>query len=47
MRRSAEWMRKTVISMRNKQIVNHSLLATVIEGNNKYCVSLLEERYKW
>jgi hypothetical protein len=32
MRRRAEWMRKTVISMRNMQIENHAVISTVFEG---------------
>jgi hypothetical protein len=32
MRRSAEWTRKTVISMRNTQIENHVVIAMVFEG---------------
>jgi hypothetical protein len=30
-RRSAEWTRKTVISIRNTQIENHAVIATVLE----------------
>jgi hypothetical protein len=31
MRHSAEWTRKTVIAMRNTQIENHGVIATVFE----------------
>jgi hypothetical protein len=32
MKRSAEWMIKTAISIRNAQIENHAVIATVFEG---------------
>jgi hypothetical protein len=41
MRHRAEWTRKTVISIRNTQIVNHAVIATVFEGKNKNCFSSL------
>jgi hypothetical protein len=45
MRRRAEWTRKTVISIRNTQIENHAVMATVFEVNNKNCLSSLKERF--
>jgi hypothetical protein len=45
MRRSGEWTRKTVISVRNTQIENHVVIGTECEVNNKNCLSSLKERF--
>jgi Cu/Ag efflux protein CusF len=45
MRRRAEWTRKIVISMRNMQIENHTVIAMVFKVNDKNCLSSLKEMF--